>query len=73
MTEKRYALGVDFGELGARAVLVRLDGGGVEGSASLPYAHGVFPLPEARGKAGGGWSCRIRRIIWKRLRPRCGR
>ena len=33
MTEKRYALGVDFGTLSARAVLVRLDGGGVEGSA----------------------------------------
>ena len=52
MTEKRYALGVDFGTLSARAVLVRLDGGGVEGSASFPYAHGVFPLPEGARESG---------------------
>lgn len=45
---KRYALGIDFGTLSARAVLVDVATGAVAASAEAPYRHGVIEgaLPE---------------------------
>src|SRR5215467_3731886 len=37
-----YAIGVDFGTLSGRAVVVRLDDGAELGSAVHPYPHGVM-------------------------------
>ena len=43
MTEPdRYAVGVDFGTLSGRAVVVRVSDGAEVGSAVVEYAHGVL-------------------------------
>src|SRR5690242_9082209 len=42
MTEERYVVGVDFGTLSARAVVVRVADGEELGSATHAYAHGVI-------------------------------
>ena len=37
-----YTVGIDFGTLSARAILVRVSDGAELGSSSLPYPHGVM-------------------------------
>ncbi len=49
---KRYSLGIDFGTLSARAVLLDLESGQTAGSASYVYPHGVMSCPPG-GSAGG--------------------
>jgi len=38
----RYTVGVDFGTLSARALVVRVEDGAEIGSAVYPYTHGVI-------------------------------
>ncbi|MBC5648450.1 ribulokinase [Christensenella tenuis] len=42
MEQKRYALGVDFGTLSARCVLVEMHTGEIAASSSCEYPHGVM-------------------------------
>ncbi|MBE5782332.1 MAG: ribulokinase [Clostridiales bacterium] len=57
MTMKKYAIGIDFGTLSARAVLARLDNGEVVSAASYDYPHGVMDLQLPCGKKlTRGWS-----------------
>lgn len=54
MNTKEFALGIDFGTLSARAVLVKLSGGGIVAQAERAYAHGVITaLPAGRGLPRG--------------------
>ncbi|MBR2938119.1 MAG: ribulokinase [Oscillospiraceae bacterium] len=51
----KYSLGIDFGSLSARAIIVDVANGKQMASASSPYAHGV--LEEMDGKPlGAGWA-----------------
>src|SRR5262245_28319523 len=50
LTSDRYAVGVDFGTLSGRAVVVRVDDGAEVGSAVQEYRHGVL---ERRLDVGG--------------------
>ena len=42
VTMGKYSLGIDFGSLSARAILVNVENGKPIASASSPYAHGVM-------------------------------
>ncbi|MBQ5833799.1 MAG: ribulokinase [Clostridia bacterium] len=50
MTKKQYTLGVDFGTLSARAVLLRLDDGVEVAEATVAYPHGVMDRVLPSGK-----------------------
>jgi len=52
-TSERYVVGIDFGTLSGRAVVVRVSDGAEVGAAVHPYPHGVISerLP---ANAGGG-------------------
>lgn len=51
----KYSLGIDFGSLSARAIIVDVENGKQLATASCPYAHGV--LEELDGKPlGEGWA-----------------
>ena len=51
----KYSLGIDFGSLSARAVIVDVENGRQVASRSCPYAHGV--IEEMGGKPlGEGWA-----------------
>lgn len=51
----KYSLGIDFGSLSARAVIVDVANGRQVASSSCPYAHGV--MEELNGKPlGEGWA-----------------
>ena len=54
---KKYAIGIDFGTLSARAVLARLENGEIMSAASYDYPHGVMDeaLPCGK-KLAWGWS-----------------
>jgi len=51
----KYSLGIDFGSLSARAILVDVDSGKEIATAACPYAHGV--IEELGGKPlGADWA-----------------
>ncbi len=51
----KYSLGIDFGSLSARAVIVDVENGKQIASSACPYVHGV--LEELNGKPlGEGWA-----------------
>ena len=55
---KRYTIGLDFGTLSARAVLLRLSDGKIMAEAEAAYAHGVMDerLPDGSALPGKGWA-----------------
>jgi L-ribulokinase len=57
----RYVVGVDFGSLSGRAVVVRVDDGTEMGSATQDYAHGVLDriLPDASTPLGPEWALQV--------------
>lgn len=56
--ENTYVIGLDYGTLSARAVLVRCQDGRVEATAVKPYPHQVMDqtLPDGRTKLGANWA-----------------
>ena len=56
----KYAVGVDFGTLSARAVVVEIGTGQEAGSAAIDYPHGVMErfLPDGT-KLGVGWALQV--------------
>ena len=56
--EEKYTLGIDFGTLSARAVLVRTSDGTVAANASADYPHGVISdtLPSTGEKLPPAWA-----------------
>ena len=56
----RYTVGIDFGTLSARALLVRVGDGFETGSLSAPYPHGVMDAaldaPGGKIPLGPGWA-----------------
>lgn len=57
MGVKKYAIGIDFGTLSGRSVLVDLSGGAVLSQSACPYAHGVMEEKLPGGRLGGnGWA-----------------
>ena len=42
MSNKKYTIGIDYGTLSARAVLVCTDDGEIIGERSFEYPHGVM-------------------------------
>jgi L-ribulokinase len=58
MTRKKYTIGVDFGTLSGRAVLVEVDTGRKVASASKTYTHGVINevLPDGITRLGVDWA-----------------
>lgn len=54
----RYTIGLDFGTLSARAVLLRLSDGAIIAEAEAVYAHGVMDgsLPDGTALPGKGWA-----------------
>ncbi|AVT35593.1 ribulokinase [Plantactinospora sp. BB1] len=57
----RYVVGVDFGTLSGRAVVVRVSDGAELGSAVHEYQHGVIDdrLPETGAELPGGWALQM--------------
>lgn len=53
-----YTIGVDFGSLSARAVVVNIDNGDVVSSAMCDYPHAVMTdtLPDSMTKLGRDWA-----------------
>ena len=62
---KRYTVGVDFGSLSARAVLMDLDTGAAVGSAVYDYPHGVLTerLPDGT-PLGPDWAVQDPEDYW---------
>lgn len=58
MSSTRYAIGVDFGTLSGRAVLVRASDGAEIATAVSEYSHGVIDarLPESHVPLGPDWA-----------------
>ena len=58
MADERYVIGVDFGTLSGRAVVVRVEDGTEVGSAVHEYAHGVIDeqLPGSDRDLPGDWA-----------------
>jgi len=58
MADERYVIGVDFGTLSGRAVVVRVEDGTEVGSAVHEYAHGVIDaqLPGRNRDLPGDWA-----------------
>ncbi|MBR5445228.1 MAG: ribulokinase [Clostridia bacterium] len=59
--EERYVIGLDYGTLSGRAVLVRLRDGVTVAGSVLDYAHGVMdtwftPSPDIRRKLPNDWA-----------------
>lgn len=63
----QYVIGVDFGSLSGRAVLVDSRTGQIAAQRTVPYAHGVMT------EGGAGGRCIIRRTIWTYWKRRCRR
>ena len=61
MTEHRAVVGVDFGTLSGRAVVVRVDDGAELGSAVHEYAHGVIDetLPGTGRRLPHDWALQV--------------
>ncbi|MBZ5735469.1 ribulokinase [Nocardioides sp. TRM66260-LWL] len=57
---EQHVVGVDFGTLSGRAVVVRVGDGAELGSATTPYAHGVLDhaLPGGR-RLGADWALQV--------------
>jgi len=55
---KKYTIGVDFGTLSGRAVLVEVDTGNETASAVKEYSYGVIDehLPGSTSKLGSDWA-----------------
>lgn len=55
---KKYVIGVDFGTLSGRAVLVEVDSGNEIATAVKDYAHGVMDkyLPDGKTRLGNDWA-----------------
>ena len=58
MIRKKYTIGVDFGTLSGRAVLVEVDTGREAASASKTYTHRVINevLPDGITRLGIDWA-----------------
>ncbi|MER5420219.1 ribulokinase [Streptosporangium roseum] len=58
VNNERYVVGVDFGTLSGRAVVVRVADGAEAGSAVHEYAHGVIEdrLPGTGARLGADWA-----------------
>lgn len=57
MGAKKYAVGIDFGTLSGRSVLVDLSDGAVLSQSAVPYAHGVMEELHPDGRRGAaGWA-----------------
>ncbi|HSZ42146.1 MAG TPA: ribulokinase [Trebonia sp.] len=63
MSGERYVIGVDFGTLSGRAVLVRVSDGAEIGAAVYDYPHGVvdefLPDAEAAGQLPPDWALQV--------------
>lgn len=61
MTEEKYVVGVDFGTLSGRAVVVAVADGAELGSAVHPYAHGVVDdrLPGTGARLAPEWALQV--------------
>lgn len=73
----KYAIGVDFGTLSARAIVVDIETGRVSGSASMDYPHGVLdaslpdgtPLrPDWALQHPGDYTACLRRVVPEAVR-----
>lgn len=58
MSEKKYSVGVDFGTLSGRAVLVDVSNGEEIASSTLNYPHGVMDeyMPDGETALGADWA-----------------
>ena len=56
MTAKTYVIGVDFGTLSGRTVLVEADTGCIAGQKEYSYLHGVMPRLPGGEPLGDGWA-----------------
>ncbi len=58
MTQDRYAIGVDFGTLSGRAILVRVSDGAEIATAVSEYSHGVIDeqLPDSHLALEPDWA-----------------
>ncbi len=59
--DERYVVGVDFGSLSGRAVIVRVSDGAELGSASHEYRHAVLDrhLPDGHTRLGPDWALQV--------------
>lgn len=57
----RVVVGVDFGTLSARAVVVRVSDGTILGTAAVEYPHGVLDhsLPGSQGRLPADWALQV--------------
>jgi L-ribulokinase len=60
---ERFVVGVDFGSLSGRAVVVRVSDGAELGGATHEYEHGVLDrvLPDGRTRLGPDWALQVPR------------
>lgn len=56
MSEKKYVIGVDFGTLSGRAVLVEAATGSILGQRECRYPHGVMTSLPGGPDLGSGWA-----------------
>ncbi len=58
MGTKKYSLGIDFGTLSGRAVLVEVESGNIIATAVREYTHGVMDeyLPDGKTRLGPDWA-----------------
>ena len=56
--EKKFAVGVDFGTLTGRTVLIETDTGREIAAADFSYSHGMMQdyLPDDETKLNSGWA-----------------
>jgi L-ribulokinase len=61
MPHQKYTLGIDFGTLSGRAVVVRVDDGAELGSALHDYEHGVLTrsLPVGNARLPAEWALQV--------------
>ena len=62
----KYAIGIDYGTLSVRALLVNIETGEEVAASIYEYPHGVMEehIPSGK-KLPVGWRYRIHKIIWK--------
>ena len=55
---KKYSIGIDFGTLSGRAILVEVDTGDIIATAVKEYTHGVMDeyLPDGKTRLGPDWA-----------------
>ena len=66
-------VGIDFGTLSGRALVVRVADGAELGSAVCEYRHGVMDaeLASTGGRCPPTGRCRTRQTTWTCCAPRC--